>query len=102
MYNVDVSDHAEQDLIRIITYIVEKLGAPVAATDFADAVHDCYDKLESNPYIYEKCRDEKLKREGYRRAVINNYILVYKIIEEDKTVMVHRFFYGRQDYVNVI
>ena len=102
MYRLSISDHAEQDLDRIIGYIAEKLAAPTAASDFADAVSDCYDNLESNPYIYEKCRNAKLEREGYRRAVIKNYVLVYRLNEETKTVIVHRLFYGRQDYATLI
>ena len=74
----------------------------MAAADFADAVYNCYDNLEMNPFMYEQCRDAKLKKEGYRRAVIKNYVLVFKVDEEAKTVIVHRFFYGRQDYVNLI
>jgi len=102
MYNLDITDNAEQDLENIISYIVEKLSAPVAASTFLDAVHDCYENLETNPHIYESCRDHRLKKEGYRRAVVKNYILVYKIDEEAKTVTIHRFFYGRQDYVSLI
>jgi len=101
MYELIITDHAEQDLIRVITHISEKLAAPKAASDFADAVYDCYDNLERNPYMYEQCRDDKLEREGYRRAVIKNYVLVYKIVEE-ATVVVHRLFYGRQDYTKLI
>ena len=62
MYRLDVSDYAEQDFDRIIAYIAEKLAAPVAAADFADAVYNCYDNLENNPFIYEQCRDAKLKK----------------------------------------
>jgi plasmid stabilization system protein ParE len=102
MYRLDVSGNAEQDFDRIIAYITEKLVAPVAAADFADAVYDCYDSLENNPYIYERCRDAKLNKEGYRRAVIKNYVLVYRISEEAKMVVAHRFFYGRQDYADLI
>jgi len=74
----------------------------MAATAFSDAVYDCYDNLETDPYLYESCRDAKLKKEGYRRAVIKNYVLVYKVNDDTKTVTVHRFFYGRQDYVGLI
>ena len=38
MYKLDVTDSAEQDLEHIIAYISEKLDAPVAASDFIDAV----------------------------------------------------------------
>jgi len=102
MYSVDVSDSAEQDLDLIIAYIAQQLAAPKAASDLLDAVYECYDYLESNPYLYEQCRDPKLYSEGYRRAVIKNYILVYKVYEDSKTVVVHRFFYGGQDYTNLI
>jgi plasmid stabilization system protein ParE len=97
MYRLDVSDRAEKDLDGIIAYISQKLHAPAAATNFADEVFACYDRLEENPYIYEECRDSRLKKEGYRRAVINNYILIYSVAEDVKMVIVHALFYGGQD-----
>ena len=102
MYKLDVSDRANNDLDRIIGYITHKLKVPMAATNFAEEVDACYDRLEDNPYIYEECRDCRLQREGYRRAVINNYIMLYKIYESKKEVIVHAFFYGGQDYINLI
>jgi len=102
MYKLDITDHAEQDLDRIIAYIAEKLAAPKAAAGFIDAVFACYDHLEDNPYMYEQCRDPKLQKEGYRRAIINNYILIYKINDEAKMIIVHRFFYGKQNYALLI
>ena len=102
MYNLETTDNAEDDLSEIISYIAMNLNAPKAASDFADQVYDCYDRLEDNPYIYEECRDARLKKEGYRRAVIKNYILLYKINEDEKAVIVHRFFYGSQDYAHLI
>ena len=102
MYNLDVTDKGERDLDKIIAYIVEDLDAPQAAASFVDEVYECYDRLEDNPYIYEECRDPRLQKEGYRRAVIKSYIMLYKIHEDDNMVIVHRFFYGRQDYVNLI
>ena len=102
MYSVDASYRAEKDFDKIIEYISQSLSAPQAASDFADEVYSCYDRLEKNPYIYEECRDPGLKKEGYRRAVINNYVMIYKIHESTKTVDIHAFFYGRQDYVSLI
>ena len=100
MYRVEVSDSAEHDLERIISYIAGELNAPDAASSFADKVYECYSKLEENPFIFEKCRDPKLQQEGYRRVVIKNYLMLYKIYDE--FVIVHRFFYGRQNYAELI
>jgi addiction module RelE/StbE family toxin len=102
MYRVDASDRAEEDLERIVEYISQKLSAPQAASNFLDEVYLCYDNLEENPYMYEECRDARLKIEGYRRAVINNYIMVYKVYKDNKSVIIHGFFHGRQDYAMLI
>ena len=101
MYRVDVSDKADYDLDRILSYIAVDLASPQAAASFADEVYECYDRLEENPFIYEECRDTKLQQEGYRRAVIKNYIMLYKVYD-NKLVIVHRFFYNRQNYVMLI
>ena len=102
MYNVEISDRAENDLDNIITYIAQNLAAPKAASDFADKVFDCYDQLEDNPYIYGFCHDPRLRKEGYRRALVKKYLVVFKIHEENKEVHVHAVFHGSQDYVNLI
>jgi len=97
MYRVDVSDRADYELDKILTYIAEDLAAPEAAISFADEVYKCYDRLEENPYTYEACRDTRLNKGGYRRAVIKNYVMLYKIYDHE-LVIVHHFFYGGQDY----
>ena len=52
--------------------------------------------------MYAECQDKRLRAEGYRKIVIKNYVLVYKLDEASKTVNVLRFFYGAQDYVKSI
>jgi hypothetical protein len=49
--------------------------------------------------MYAKCQDKQLEEEGYRKALIKNYVLVHKINETSKTVSILRFFYSAQDYV---
>jgi plasmid stabilization system protein ParE len=102
MYNVEASQRADEDLERIIDYISQNLNAPKAASDFADSIYKCYDHLENNPYIYEACRDKRLKQEGYRRAVVKSYIVIFKIHEDNKEVHVHAIFHGRQNYIDLI
>ena len=102
MYNVDVSERAEDDLERIIAYISQNLSAPKAASEFADKIYDCFDNLENNPYIYSVCHDSRLQKEGYRRTLVKNYLVVFKIHEDIKAVHVHAIFHGSQDYLNLI
>jgi len=101
MYSVDISDNAEYELDKILAYIANDLDAPQAAANFVKEVYECYDRLEYNPYIFEECRDPRLQREGYRRAVIKNYVMLYKIYDHG-VVVVHHFFYGGQDYGKLV
>jgi plasmid stabilization system protein ParE len=102
MFKLVVSDRAEKDFDKIITYIAEELDSPQAAGNFSDKVHECYLRLKENPFIHAECQDPRLKKDGFRRAVINNYIMLFKIIEEQKSVWIYRFFHSKQDYVNLI
>ena len=86
----------------IIAYIKDTLIAPQAAVNFADEVKKCYAHLKTNPLIYALCNDERLAKGGYRKAVINGYIVVFKVDENIKSVHIHRFFYGAEDYPNKI
>jgi len=52
--------------------------------------------------MYERCRDLRLEKEAYHRATIKNYLLVYKVNESAKAVIIYRFFYGSQDYIKQI
>ena len=102
MYKLVITELAHQDLDRIVSYIVVQLSNSKAAGDFLDEVTACYGFLKSTPMMYERCQDRRLGEEGYRKAVIKKYVLVYKISEESKTVSIMRFFYGAQDYTKLI
>lgn len=102
MYKLVVSELAHQDLDNIVSYIAVQLAHPIAATNFLNEVEKCYGYLKSNPLMYERCHDTRLEKEAYHKAAIKNYVLVYKIDESAKVVVIYRFFYGAQDYVKLI
>ena len=52
--------------------------------------------------MYGECSDTKLRAEGDRRAVIGSYVLVYKIDEVSKNVLIMRYFYGARDYMRLL
>lgn len=101
-YKVLETVAATKDLENIIGYITGNLYNFTAAKDFADEVEQCYKKLSVIPFMYELCRDERLKRLGYRKVVIKNYIMVYRIDNDRRLVYVMRFFYGKQNYADLL
>lgn len=102
MYKLIISELAHDDLDGIVSYIAVELANPIAAANFVKEVERCYGYLKDTPYMYELCRDPHLKKEDYRRATINNYVLIYKVVETTKTVNIHRIFYGGHDYIKLI
>jgi len=102
MYKLTITELADADLDEIMGYIAIELASPQAASDFADAIETCYANIQRNPMCYEASRDPRLREEGYRRAVIKNYIMLYKVFPDREEAIVYRFFYGRRDYVNLI
>jgi toxin ParE1/3/4 len=102
MYKLVVTELAHRDLDNIVAYIAIELANSAAAANLLNEVEKCYEHLKSNPLMYARCHDPRLEKEGYRRATIKNYVLVYKVDEPSKTVIIYRFFYGAQNYVKLI
>jgi len=101
-YRIIETELAVQDLDRILSYIALSLANPIAASAFADAVEECYSGLEKTPFMFELCRDSRLRALGYHKAAIKKYVMVYKVDENARTVNILRFFFGRQDYEKLI
>lgn len=101
-YKIAMTELAAQDLDSIVTYIACSLENPSAATAFIDEVEDCYSGLARMPLMYELCRDSRLRALGYHKAVIRNYVMIYKVDDAEKAVYILRFFYGRQDYERLL
>ena len=102
MYELQISAQAKNDLEDIIAYIANKFINPSAASAFLDAVGDCYRQLRRMPHMYSECADARLKAQGYRRAVIKKYVMIYKVDDAAKTVIIMRFFYGARNYQRLL
>jgi toxin ParE1/3/4 len=100
MYSLHVTALAEQDLDGIVNYMTGELANPVAARAFLEKIEDCYALLKTRPKIYVVCDDPYLRNKGYRKALVGNYLLIFRIEEQAKRIHILRFFYGAQDYLS--
>lgn len=101
-YNIIVSESAIKDLDEIIKYIIEVLLNNKAASDFIDEVERKYIEVSKYPYMFELSRDYRLRKKGYHRVVINNYVILYLINDKSKEVIISGIFYGGQNYKNYL
>ena len=101
-YNLFITQNAANELDEIVDYIANHLDNQSAAIGFLDKVQDCYSRLSDNPKIYQLCDYRDFREKGYRKVIVNNYVIIYKIDEKSDTVYILHIFFGRQDYYPMI
>jgi plasmid stabilization system protein ParE len=101
-YKLIVTQDAHEDIDEIIGYIVNVLKNPIAAGKLLAEIEKSYKTIIQNPETFAFCNDNRLREEGYRKIIVKNYIVFYRVDYETNTVNVMRVIYGRRDYTNLI
>lgn len=86
---------AYEDLAGIQERVTRAAGS-AAADRATDRMLDGIDLLGANPYLGPLHHDKFLSRRGYRKLVLGQYVVVYRV-EEDRAVVL-RVFHGAGDY----
>ncbi|MBQ7097097.1 MAG: type II toxin-antitoxin system RelE/ParE family toxin [Clostridia bacterium] len=102
MYRLVITKEAYKDLEDVISYISGTLKNPIAADNFLKEFEEKCEIVSSNPEAYAYCNDTRLMNAGYRKIVIKNYIVFYRINRPEKEVYIMRIIYGRRDYIDLI
>ncbi|MCH5209408.1 MAG: type II toxin-antitoxin system RelE/ParE family toxin [Oscillospiraceae bacterium] len=101
-YDIILSDEAHTDIDETLDYIANNLHNPTAAKNLLDKIEETYSELSLNPYMYAVCNDLRLRKEGYRKVVIKNYVMIYRVDDNNGFVYVVRIIYGGRNYVEII
>ena len=91
-----------QGLDGAIYYIANELDNPSAAQRMAEKADKTIRLIEENPLLYPLYHDKAISEKGYRYAIIGNYLLFYKVHENEKVIAIEAFVHGSQDLPNVI
>jgi len=102
MFELVFSEKINNDIISALYYIRNILEVPKAAENHFEELKKKYEKLKENPYIRPLVKNKYLATKGIRYIKVKNYILIYKINEENKTVLLYRFMYCRRDWINIL
>ena len=97
-YKLVISKEAHKDIDDIVYYIAVEIANPTAAASFLDDVEKSYIEVLNNPRMYSLCQDARLSREGYRKIVIKNYLVLYRIDDEANKIFIVRIIYGGRNY----
>jgi len=101
-YRIELSDKAKRDMLGIHAYIANNLDEPNTADSVLDRLDSGIQTLGFMPMRYGLERNEHLKRKGFRKILIDNYLVFYTVNENTNTVFVIRVLYARRDWVNLL
>ena len=97
-YDIILTKSAKENLTEIYSYISQNLKEPSVANKLMQRIEKSIFNLERLPYIHQKIHI-KLGNKKYRRLIVGNYIILYKIDESNKIVYISNVIYGKKDYL---
>lgn len=106
-YEIKFSETCLDEMDEIHEYIQYKLKNEQSANRLRAKIFDKVSGLKYYPEMYPKIGKKDRRKREYRRIVIDNYILLYSIIKEDKVILISHMFYGREkllrrSYINFV
>lgn len=93
---------ASQDLDEIYNYITNNLFNESAAETLLEKIEKSIMNLKDFLQLGTFVGDPELKAKGYRKLIIENYIVFYLFNEIEGVVIIMRVLFGRQEYQNFI
>lgn len=87
-YSVKLMDRALQDLDSIYAYIAESLLEPETALSLVERIEEKICSLEYMPYRCPERKRGAYAYRGYRQMLVENYMVIYRINEADKQVII--------------
>lgn len=101
-YTYKFTQIAEAELDTIFDFISRNLPSPIAAKKLMAKIEKQIDRLAMFPFSASKCQNDDLHRQGYRKLIIENYIVFYLVDEDNKTVIISRIIFGRRQYEQLV
>jgi plasmid stabilization system protein ParE len=87
-YKVKVNKRAFKDIDNIFEYIaIEKLS-PDNAKGQTDRIWNALKTLDTFPQSHQERNEGRYAGKGYRQLIIDNYIAIFRIDENTKTVYI--------------
>ena len=97
-YNVEIYPLAEDDLDNIYKYYFEESCEESIAIKVVGELKKAILGLSYMPKSHPIVRERRLKKDGFRKLICNDYIVIFLIDEDKKKVSVVRVFHGKMNY----
>jgi len=101
-FTLKFTPKAYEDIEEIYNYISGKLFAEVAANNLLEKIEERVMRLEEFPFSCNYVSDEGLKSKGYRKLIVDNYLVFYIVDEKNEKVVIVRILFGAQNYNDIL
>lgn len=98
MYKLEVLPVAKQDMVEAVRYISENLANPIAANTLAEELFNAMESVAEFPYANSAYSPIRPLQYEYRKLMVKNYLILYWVDEQSKTVTIARVVYAKRDY----
>ncbi|GHV87168.1 hypothetical protein AGMMS50255_4640 [Spirochaetia bacterium] len=95
-YKIVYLELAREDVREIKAYLAQFY--PSTPVKFLSALKKQIENLTDNPYMYEAYADNP----SYRRMVVSDYLVFYKVNDEKRIIAIHRVLHGARDIAKYI
>jgi addiction module RelE/StbE family toxin len=85
-YSVKLYARAIRDLEEIFKYIANNISEPLAAEKMIDALENAIVNLEYFPERGAIRQNGIYANKNYRQLFVKNYVIIYKVLKEQKEV----------------
>lgn len=102
MYELEFLPIARQDMSDIAKYINKVLCNPIAAMNTIRRMVAAAEDLRAQPYscpVYYPPRELPFE---YRKLVVGNYIMFYRVDEQKKLITIVRVIYAKRNYNSML
>ncbi|MFV0519361.1 MAG: type II toxin-antitoxin system RelE/ParE family toxin [Lachnospirales bacterium] len=97
-YSVKLLSMAYKNLDEIYEYISEELLSEQSAENLIDDLEEAILSLETMPNRGAKRRNGIFANKGYRQIFVRNFIIVYRVDDENKEVVVVTVKYSKSGF----
>lgn len=102
MYETVITEPAELDIADAARYIAKELQSPVAANKLLDDIENAVASLKNMPKRHGLVKNEYLASLGFRFFMVHNYLVIYIVRDDIKSVIIERFLHNRRDWIHII
>ena len=99
-YEIIISNTCLEEIEECCDYLEKRLKTKQASNRLREKIIENIRRVEDFPKIHAKIdKTDRIGRD-YRRIVIDNYVIIFTIVEEDKTILISHMYYDGRNYVD--